>query len=113
MIVIGHAICAAGDGVKSFLAKSRHEGNEGSEGHEERSPSKSPFMIFSAFKTFMFSFLERSSAIEQPSSTCKRLLRQAQLQLELIVPLEQIRLRSPVTACVRGADDSRISVHSR
>ena len=59
---------------------------------KRRSPSKSPFMIFSAFKTFMSSFLERSSAIEQPSSTCKRLLRQAQLQLELIVPLEQIRL---------------------
>ena len=36
-----------------------------------------PFMIFIAFKTFMSSFFECSSAIEQPYSAFERLLRQA------------------------------------
>lgn len=29
-------------GIKSFLAENKHEGNEGSESHEEENPSKSP-----------------------------------------------------------------------
>jgi GxxExxY protein len=41
-LLINFNVRRLADGVKSFLAKSRHEGNEGSEGHEEEDPSKSP-----------------------------------------------------------------------